>query len=238
MKLVNQGNFIVALLVFVCAVAAPAAETWQTAMAQMPLGTNIAELNKTNFANTVLNAFRENSSVKALVLMPGCTDEFYFFNRGLVRLTNAAPTLLDAITALTNQTLVRATFYPPYLLLHTHEDPVEPLIRIEDNEVAERLKKKPFAPHFLYLDRDWDYVQPILNRTFSSRLTGYPEFLPRAKTSASWHFFRHSLAAWNLNGWEALEALSLAGKTVITIQKRRVLFEGDLRVGHQQGHSR
>ena len=33
-----------------------------------------------------------------------------------------------------------------------------------------------------------------------------------------------------LNGWEALEAIALAGKTTVSVESRRVVFEGDERV--------
>ncbi|MBI3876036.1 MAG: hypothetical protein HY300_08800, partial [Verrucomicrobia bacterium] len=35
---------------------------------------------------------------------------------------------------------------------------------------------------------------------------------------------------WNLNGWETLEAISLANKTVVTICRHKVIFEGDERI--------
>ena len=60
----------------------------------------------------LLNSFRRNPAVQALIFMPGATDEFYFFRRARARLTNNAPTLLDAVTALTNQTYIRATLEP------------------------------------------------------------------------------------------------------------------------------
>jgi hypothetical protein len=201
----------------------PATETWQTALSQMPLKTSVTQLTRTNCVEPLLRAFQSNDVVKALVFMPGATDEFYFFRRARATLTNASPTLLDAVEALTNQTLIRATFRPPILLLHTVEDPLEPLFRIEDWPTEDRLRKAHFVPHVVYNDRDWDYLLPILGKKLKTK------FLPYRKTRDSWHFFRHSLAGWNLTGWEALEAISLAGKTTFTVQKKRVVFEGDTR---------
>src|SRR5450631_2184745 len=86
------------------------AETWQDVLGRMPLGTNVAELNRTNCVKIMLPALQSNDVVKALIFMPGATDEFYFHRRGTASLTNASPTLLDAVSALTNQTLIRATF--------------------------------------------------------------------------------------------------------------------------------
>jgi len=206
-----------------------AAEGWEAALARMPLKTNVTVLTKTNVAAVLLDAFQRNLAVKALVLQPGATDEFYFFNRGRTVITNLTPSLLDALVALTNQTAIRLTHLPPFLLLHTHEDPATPLVQVQDEAVARKLKEKNFAPHFYSNDKDWNYVQPILRRHFSSKLTGYPIFTPPTKSMDSWHFFRHAISAWDLNGMEALEAISLANKTVVRIEKRRVVFEGDTR---------
>lgn len=200
-----------------------AAEPWQTALGRMPLKTNVTQLNRTNCVELMLRAFQSNHVVKALIFMPGATDEFYFFRRARAMLTNASPTLLDAVEALTNQTLIRVTFRSPMLLLHTEEDPLAPQFRIEDRQTEERLRASHFVPHAFYNDRDWDYLLPILGKRLKTK------FLPQRRTRDSWHFFRHSLAGWNLTGWEALEAISLAGKTTFTVQKRRLVFEGDTR---------
>ena len=211
------------LVFFVLAFALRADDSWRSALSKMPLNTHATQLDRTNCVEVMLRAFQSNEVVKALIFMPGATDEFYFFRRARAVLTNASPTLLDAVRALTNQTLIHATFRPPMLLLHTLEDPVAPLFHIENREAEERLRKARFIPHALYNDRDWDYLLPILSRRLKTR------FLPYRNTRDSWHFFRHSFAGWNLTGWEALEAVSLAGKTTFTVQERRVIFEGDTR---------
>ena len=54
--------------------------------------------------------------------------------------------------------------------------------------------------------------------------------IPRPGSHDSNHFFRNSFAAFDLNGWEALEAAALAGKTNFTVKKNMILFEGDTRV--------
>ena len=209
---------------------ARAAENWPDALAKMPLTCPVTELNKTNCVAVMLGAFQSNQVVKALIFMPGATDEFYFFNRGRATLTPGSPTLLDAVTALTNQTLIRATFRPPLLLLHTAEDPLEPMGRVAHKGVAQALKQRHFVPRVIYNDRDWDYLHPILTETLGVKI------LPVAATSDSWHFYRHSFAAWDLNGWEALESISLAGKTTFTVRRTLVfknpvvVFQGDTRV--------
>ena len=217
-------RLLLCLLLCLSHVAVNAAENWQNALSRMPLGTNVSQLNRTNCLKIMLPAFQSNDVVKALIFMPGATDEFYMFRRAKAALTNAAPTMLDAVMALTNQTLIRATFRPPLLLLHTAEDPLEPLAEIKDLPTADRLEARQFVPHALYYDKDWDFLLPILSKKLRVN------FSPGLSSKRSWHFYRHSFAAWNLNGWEALEAIALAGKTKFTIERKRVVFEGDVRV--------
>jgi hypothetical protein len=203
--------------------ALSAAETWQVALARMPLRANVTELNRTNCASLLLGAFQSNDVVKALVFMPGATDELYFFRRARANLTNNAPSLLDAVSALTNQTLIRATFRPPLLLLHTGEDLLEPAIRIADLPTADRLKQRRFVPHALYNDRDWDSLWTVLKKSFRTGLHPWPH------RRDSWHFYRHSYAAWNLTAWEGLEATALAGQTSVTVRRKDLVFELDMR---------
>ena len=200
-----------------------AAETWQAALSRMPLGTNVTQLNRTNCIGIMLRAFQSNNVVKALVFMPGATDEFYFFRRAKADLTNRPASLLDAVSALTNQTLIRATFRPPLLLLHTEEDLVEPAIRIEHAATADKLKRARFVPHGLYDDRDWDYLRRVLKSSLRTDL------LPWPRSRESRHFYRHSFAAWNLTGWEAAEATALAGETTVTVRRNQLVFELDMR---------
>jgi len=198
----------------------------------MPFPAEIRELNRTNTVDVLLHAFQSNDVVKALIFMPGATDEFYMFRRAKAALTAASPTLLDALTALTNQTLIRATFHPPLLLLHTDEDPLDPSITIEHEPTAAKLRLASFVPHALYNDRDWDFIQPILAKKLKA------DVRPWRHMYDTWHFYRHSFAGWNLTGWEALEAVALAGKTRFTIGKKSgltfrptiLIFEGDERV--------
>jgi hypothetical protein len=204
--------------------AAVAEETWQGALARMPLGTNVTQLNRTNCVDIMLRAFGSNDVVKGLVFMPGATDEFYMFRRAKASLTNNSPTLLDAVKALTNQTLIRVTFRPPLLLLHTDEDPLEPVVEIKDPEIATKIEWTPFVRHVIYNDRDWDFLLPILTKTLRMK------FAPKLHSRYSWHFYRHSFAGWDLNEREALEAIALAGKTSFIVERKLVTFRGDERV--------
>jgi hypothetical protein len=132
--------------------------------------------------------------------------------------------LLDAVAALTNQTYIRASVRPPFLLLHTAEDPLEPIEVVEDQKAADAIKRHNFAKTALYNDQHWDYLQHLLGFYLNTTM------FPRPYSSTSNHFFRNSFAAFDLNGWEALEAAALAGKTKFTVKKYLVLFEGDPRV--------
>ena len=189
----------------------------------MPLGTNVTQLTRTNCVGLMLRAFQSNDVVKALVFMPGATDEFYFFRRAQANLTNNPASLLDAVTALTNQTSIRATFRPPMLLLHTGEDLLEPVIKIEHPPTADKIKRGQFVAHGVYDDRDWDHMRPALKKALRTDLAPWPRRMD------SWHFYRHSFAAWNLTAWEAMEATALAGQEAVTVRRKQVVFETDTR---------
>ena len=217
-------RIFICLCLFFARFAAVADETWQDALARMPLGANVTQLNRTNCVGILLRAFGSNDVVKGLVFMPGATDEFYMFRRAKASLTNDAPTLLDAVAALTNQTFIRATFRPPLLLLHTTEDPLDPLITINHEPTADRIEGRRFLSHALFNDNDWDYLLPILKKQLGV------SFSPELHSIQSWHFYRHSFAGWNLDGWEALQAIAFAGKTKFTVDRKHVTFEGDVRI--------
>src|ERR1035437_83162 len=155
-------RLILGLLVCLVQFALGAAETWQAALSRMPLGTNVTQLNRSNCVGIMLRAFQSNDVVKALVFMPGATDEFYFFRRAKAELTNSPASLLDAVSALTNQTLIRATFRPPLLLLHTDQDLLEPVIKVEHQPTADKLRQARFVRHWVYNVRDWDFIRPAL----------------------------------------------------------------------------
>jgi hypothetical protein len=198
--------------------------TWQEEFAKMPLTTNVAVLNRHNCVQLMLGSFKQNPAVKALIFMPGATDEFYFFHRARATLTNNAPTLLDAVVALTNQTYIRVTLNPPFLLMHTDEDSIEPIIVIHDQRTAERIMKKHFQRRGLFYDRDWDYMQPLLDFYLDTKIR------PGQYTHDTDHFFRHSFSEYDLGGWDALRAVALAGKTCFTVERKKVVFFGDVRV--------
>jgi len=208
-----------------------AAEAWQEALAAMPLARKADFLDKSNAGPLLLDSFRSNAVIKAFILMPGCTDEIYFFKRAKVELTNAVPTLLDAVTALTNRTAIQARFDPPFLLLHTTFDPLTPGETVLDQAAFAKLREARFIPHLNSFDRDWDYLLPRLEKSLKA------QFWPGRRSFDSWHFYRHSLAAYGLDGVEAVRAVSLAGKTIYTVKGRTLFgrpvveFKPDVRPG-------
>jgi hypothetical protein len=227
------------LLALVAVLAGPAlnpltAASWQESLATMPLATNTTVLSRTNCIPLLLHSFRSNDVVKALIFMPGATDEFYFFKRAHATLaaTNTAnASVWDALVALTNQTRIQLTFRTPLLLCHTAEDPVEPIIQIEHAPTADRIRARKFAFHLISKDRDWDYLVPRLRESVRMKLQ------PERFSPGSWHFYRHSFAAWNLSPWETLETITLAGKTTCTVQRKALLFRGDTRVANKPGNA-
>jgi len=210
-------------LLLILLVAPMNAQTWQDELAKMPLAYPVKELNEKNCADVMLPSLHWNPVVKALVFMPGATDEFYFFHRAKAVLTNGSPTLLDAVSALTNQTLIVATYRAPFLILHTAEDPMEPIGIVEDQKTAERIRRKEFKHFAIYNDRRWDEMQPMLQFELNARV------LPGTKSHETAHFFRNTFCCWELNGWQMLEAMTMAGKTRFTVKKKLIVFEGDTR---------
>jgi hypothetical protein len=191
---------------------------WADAVAKMPLAQAVPELNRTNAVALMLGAFRENDTVKALIFMPGATDELYFFDRDLAKLTNAAPTLLDAISAYTNQTRILVKFAPPFLLLHSKEDPLEPVITVEHARTAEKLASRKFDRHAFYNDAPW----PVIKKDYGFAMNVF--MWPEPYADSANHFYRHTFAGWNLTGMEALEAIVLSGKTTVTIERGKLSF--------------
>jgi hypothetical protein len=209
----------------ILSVTGSANETWQSALSRMPLGTNVAELNRTNCTLLMLSAFQSNAVVKALVFLPGATDELDFFRRVHAKLTNASPSLLDAVVALTNQTYIRAAFRPPLLLLHTTEDPLDVIAMVKNKSTAAKLHQKIIPERVVLNDAGWDEVRMVLGRELSVSLR------PFSDAPDSWHFYRHNLAACGVTDWEMLEAIALAGKTKFTVHWLTADFQIDQRNG-------
>jgi hypothetical protein len=202
-----------------------AGETWQSALSRMPLRTDAKELNRTNCVTLMLDTFQSNAVVKALVFTPGATDELYFYRRVHAALTNAHPSLLDAVVALTNQTYLRATFQSPVLLLHTSEDALDVITTIKSQSTAAKLRKKLIPDRLVFNDAGWDEVRAALKKKLSVGLR------PFSNTPESGHFYRHNFAACGATEWETLEAIALTDKTTFTVHWLTVHFQIDGRSG-------
>lgn len=200
-------------------------ESWQGALSKMPLGTGVTQLSRTNAIPVILNAFQSNSIVKALIFMPGAADEFVFLRRAHARLMTANPSLADAIMALTNQTYIQAKFSPPFLLLYTTQDSLEPINVVKSRSAAAKLKGRTVPGHMVFCDSNWDYTRRAVAKKLSI------EMLPFSNSLDSSHFWPNNFAAYGLTQWELLEAVALSGKTTFTLHWLTANFELDMRPG-------
>jgi hypothetical protein len=200
-------------------------DSWQDALDRMPLGTGAIELSRTNAIPLMLNAFQSNSVVKAFIFMPGAADDFVFFRRAHATLTNANPSLTDAIAALTNQTYIRVVFRPPFLLLYTTEDTLGPVATIKSKSALARLQTRTVPGHLLFCDSNWDFTR----RDVAGRLS--IGVRPFSDSPSSWHFWPNNFAAYDLTQWELLQATALSGKTVFTLHWLTADYTLDMRAG-------
>lgn len=223
-----KAALAILVLVTGLGVVACADEGWQEALSRMPLGSNVTELTRTNAIPLMLNAFQSNSVVKALIVMPGAADEFVFLRRAHATLTNANPSLMDAVIALTNQTYIRAEFRPPLLLLYTMEDDLGTIATIKSKSAAARLRARTVPGRMVLWDSNWDYSRKAVAKKV--RVT----VLPFADDPSSWHFWPSNFAACGVTQWELLEALALSGKSTFTVHWLIAKYALDMRSGPVQ----
>lgn len=222
----------VALAIFILVaglgVVARADEDWHAALSRMPMGTRTKELSRTNAIPLMLNAFQSNNVVKALIFMPGAADEFVFLRRAHATLTNANPSLADAVTALTNQTYIRAEFRSPFLLLYTRQDDLEPIAIIKSKSAAKSLRERTVPDRIVLYDSNWDYSRRAVAKRVSVTV------LPFADDPGSWHFWPNNFVACGVTQWELLTALALSGKTTFTVHWLTANYSLDMRSGPVQ----
>jgi len=203
-------------------------ETWQDALGRMPLGGHVTELSRNNAIPLMLDAFQSNSVVKGLIFMPGAADDFVFFRRAHATLTDQNPSLADAIIALTNQTYIHAEFRPPFLLLYTTQDVLDPIITIKSKTTAAKLQSRIVPGRIELWDCNWDFVRPQLKNKLSVGLRPFPN------SPSTWHFWPNNFAACGLTQWELLEAIALSGKTTLTLHRWTAEYQLDYRNGPVQ----
>lgn len=198
--------------------ARAADEPWVAALRAMPVPP--VALNRSNAVDLLLGAFQSNAVVKAVVVLPGVSDDFYLIHREAAALNLRVTNLWAAIVALTNATPVRVTWREPYVLLHAGaREVLQASIRMDDAVLAGRLKRQSLPGRVLHLDAHWETVQPALERALVCRVR------PDGASTDAWHFNRHNLAGWNLTGWELLEVISLTGGTKVTVLNRGINFQ-------------
>lgn len=222
MRFRAQFRSVLCALCAACCLSAAAAD-WTEALAKMPLATNVTELTESNCIPLLLRSFTSNTVLKAFVIMPGGGDEFCFFHRAKATLTNASPTLLDALSALTNQTLIRVEALPPFLVLRSQTDQLPPLGLVVHEPTAEKLKSDATTISGTCFDRPWDTLHPTIEKRLKITLE------PEPGSPDMFHFWRHSMTVYGVTGWEMLQAMALAERSTFTVQKKRVVFACDPR---------
>lgn len=223
-------TLLLAILIFTVGLGerVRAVESWQDALSRMPLGRNVTELKRTNGIPLMLNAFQSNSVIKALIFMPGAADDFVFYRRAHATLTNANPSLLDAVTALTNQTHIRAEFRSPFLLLYTTEDTLGPIATIKNNSTATKLQARVVPGRIYFCDGLWDSARAVLRKKLSVSVR------PFANAPDAEHIWPANFTAYGLTQWELLEAVARSTKTTFTLHWLTVDFRLDARFGEVQ----
>jgi hypothetical protein len=213
-----QSAWIVLLSFLLCGLS-PKADDWQTAFSKIPIRATKFSSHLTPPVELILTNFQPTTEIRAIVLMPGAADHLYFYDWGEVTLP-ANPTLLDAITALTNKADLRIFAAPPFLLIGMqYDNPVDPLA-IDSDTSIDKLKlntrKKPGRAY--YLDCPYDRLVRDAEKLTHLRLK------PSRSDPASWHYYRLSFVGYDLTAAEFLRVIAYGTKTSVHIQKRRAIF--------------
>ena len=201
-----------------------AEEDWSTVLKGIPLQLFNSRLDRTNCVELILKSFRSNSVVKGIVFLPGATDELYLTRRVEPRLASPDPSLLEGIQSITNGGFIRATFRPPFLLLHRDSDPLEPIIVQDPGVTARPFTQKGPAPELFYLDRNWEKIQPDLRRWLGISV------IPASGSRESWHFYRHNIRGFQLSAHEIVEAVCLSGKIQAAINRHGGLLRNRIQI--------
>jgi len=190
------------------------AEDWQAAFAKIPIRTTKFPAHLTAPVELILTNFQPTAEFRAVVLMPGAADRLYFYDWGQVTLREN-PTLLDAVTALTNQAGLRIFTAPPFLLIGMpYDDPRNPL-SIAPEVRADKLKldEHKMGGRSYFIDRPYDKIVPQAEKLTRLRLK------PSKVDPASWHFYRVSFLGYDLTAREFLQALAYGTKTSVKVDR-------------------
>src|SRR5258706_1350628 len=96
-------------------------QSWEEAMITMALPQEVV-INRDNCISVCLTNFPSNSTVKALIFLPGVSDDFYLINRDRPKLNIRAANIFEALRQITNATALKLTFNSPFLLVHVISD--------------------------------------------------------------------------------------------------------------------
>jgi hypothetical protein len=212
---------LLALSGIVCVLAAlpSRAETWMDALRRMTLPPDTV-LNRENCIRGLLEAFQSNSTVQAIAILPGVSDDFYLVNRNKARLDARPTNIGEAICALTNLTGVRATFREGLLLLHLEGEPIEAAVTVKSERQAAKLKGAPSIDRVLWIDRHWSKVQPELASVTKMRV------VPVDGSKDAWHFARCNVAAWNVNPWNLITLAGVTSGARVWVQSDGMIMGG------------
>jgi len=191
---------------------------WTDELARMPLPGETVPIGRKNFIPVCLRSFTSNQTVKALVFLPAVADDFYLINRDQPDLQITATNLFQCLQALTNQSTIRVSFAAPFVFLHGTRDRLDAAILIKNRAQETRLKSSIHLPCLVCADSHWDGLQPQLQNKFGVAV------LPASRSSDAWHFARFNLTAYGLTDWELLTVLSIAGRTKVTVERKRIRF--------------
>jgi hypothetical protein len=211
--------FIVFLLVPVASKSQAQTQDWQSHFATIPIRPTKFRAHLTPPVELILTNFKPSPDIRAIVLMPGAADRLYFYDWGEVTLP-PNPTLLDAITALTNAADLRVFIAPPFLLIgRPYDDPTDPL-SITATAPIEKLKlnERKQRGRTYYLDRPYDRIIPQAEKLTRLKLK------PTRRSFASWHFYRLAFVGYDLTAAEFLKALAYGTKCSVVIDRKYANF--------------
>lgn len=209
---------------FLCAICA-SGQSWESALAQMAL-TKKGPFERETVIPVCLESFRSNATVKALLFLPGVSDDFYLINRNKPKLAIPAATISEALIALTNATQIKVSYRAGFLLVHTARDRLDPQVIVKNRATAEQLAIMHSTQEFECVDLHWDALQSKLQTAFHMAIR------PKAGSQSAWHFARHNLAAFGLTDGELIAALSTAGKTKVVIERNALSFTEGITAHH------
>lgn len=195
------------------------AQDWQSHFANIPIGAKTFRAHLTPPVEMILTNFKPTAEIRAVVLMPGAADRLYFYDWGEVTLPDN-PTLLDAVTALTNAADLRVFVAPPFLLIGREYDDPTPPLSVAPDISSEKLKlnERKLRGRTYYLDRSYDRIVPSAEKLTRLKLK------PTRRSFASWHFYRLAFVGYNLTAAEFLKALAYGTKCSVTVDRKYATF--------------